>query len=451
MWNWVLITVNSLARRPSALGLVAMKAKKVWWSVTALVVTVVVGGTAALGVAIQREYSDLSHGEAATVQVPDNPLQPAQAQDVDIAALSARLDELGKNEGLANFGGQVIDSETGTVVWEKDADKELIPASSTKVLTAAAATAALDESHRITTKIYRGKDPKNVVIKAAGDVWMTNEQLDELADQIEKTGTQVEGVYIDTSAWAVEPQAPGWDPENVDEGFVAPMEPAMLYGGRIGATKGDVPRSHTPALDVAGELAKRLGTGTFAAGTVTDGAEELASVESAPLSERALEMVRHSDNVMAEAIARELADARGKHPSFLTGTQTTIDVLREHGFDVSGVDIKDNSGLSVDNRLSASVLAEVVNGAVKDPQLRPLTAYLPVAGGDGTLHGRYGESAARGFVRAKTGTLTGVSALAGTAQGQSGRVYAFAFVVNDGEILSARAAQDDLAAALHEF
>lgn len=225
----------------------------------------------------------------------------------------------------------------------------------------------------------------------------------------------------------------------------------MLYGGRIGATEGDVPRSHTPALDVAGELAKRLGTDKFAPGTVTEGAEELASVESAPLSERALEMVRHSDNVMAEAIARELADARGKQPSFQADTQATLDVLREHGFDVSGVDIKDNSGLSVDNRLSASVLAEIVNGAVEEPQLRPLAAYLPVAGGDGTLHERYGESAARGFVRAKTGTLTGVSALAGTAQGQSGRVYSFAFLVNDGEIMAARAAQDDLAAALHEF
>ena len=135
-----------------------MKAKKVWWSVTALVVTATVGGTAALGVTIQREYGDLSHGEAETVQAPENPLQPAKAQDVDFAALSAKLDELGKNEDLATFGGQVIDSETGTVVWERDADKALTPASSTKVLTTAAATLALDESKRITTKVYRGKD-----------------------------------------------------------------------------------------------------------------------------------------------------------------------------------------------------------------------------------------------------------------------------------------------------
>ena len=96
-------------------------------------------------------------------------------------------------------------------------------------------------------------------------------------------------------------------------------------------------------------------------------------------------------------------------------------------------------------------MTQLINGAVNDPRLRPLASYLPVAGGDGTLYERYGDSAAKGYVRAKTGTLTGVSALAGTAQGNSGRVYAFAFLVNDGDILAARKAQDALASALHEF
>ena len=186
-------------------------------------------------------------------------------------------------------------------------------------------------------------------------------------------------------------------------------------------------------------------------GSVAENAQEVASVDSAPLSDRAREMVRHSDNVMAEAIARELAVSRGKEASFEGDTQATLEVLREQGFDVEGVDIKDNSGLSEDNRLTAGLLAQLINGAVKDPHLRPLVSYLPVAGGDGTLYERYGDSAAKGYVRAKTGTLTGVSALAGTAQGNSGRVYAFAFLVNGGDIQAARQAQDALASALHEF
>ena len=424
-----------------------MKTKHVWWSATALVVAAAVGGTAALGVTLQREYGDLSHGEAQAVQAPEEPLRTAEPGEADLDALSAKLDELSKNKDLATFGGEVIDTETGDVVWQRDADKRLTP----KVLTAAAATLALDENEKITTKVYRGANEKNVVIKAAGDVWMTHEQLDDLAEQISQNIDQVDGVFIDTSAWKGEPQAPGWDPENVDGGFVAPMEPAMLYGGRLGTTTGDVPRSHTPALDVAKQLGERLGASEAGMGSVAENAQEVASVDSAPLSDRAREMVRHSDNVMAEAIARELAVSRGKEASFEGDTQATLEVLREQGFDVEDVDIKDNSGLSEDNRLTAGLLTQLINGAVKDPHLRPLASYLPVAGGDGTLHERYGDSAAKGYVRAKTGTLTGVSALAGTAQGNSGRVYAFAFLVNDGDILAARKAQDALASALHEF
>ena len=200
-----------------------MKAKHVWWSATALVVAAAVGGTAALGVTLQREYGDLSHGEAQAVEAPEEPLSAAQPSEANLDALRAKLDELAKNKDLATFGGEVIDTETGDVVWQRDADKRLTPASSTKVLTTAAATLALDENEKITTKVYRGSNEKNVVIKAAGDVWMTHEQLDDLAEQISKNVEQVDGVYIDTSVWSGEAQAPGWDPEDVDGGFVAPM------------------------------------------------------------------------------------------------------------------------------------------------------------------------------------------------------------------------------------
>ena len=112
-----------------------MKAKHVWWSATALVVAAAVGGTAALGVTLQREYGDLSHGEAQAVQAPKEPLSAAEPGEANLDALRAKLDELAKNKDLATFGGEVIDTETGDVVWQRDADKRLTPASSTKVLT----------------------------------------------------------------------------------------------------------------------------------------------------------------------------------------------------------------------------------------------------------------------------------------------------------------------------
>ena len=127
-----------------------------------------------------------------------------------------------------------------------------------------------------------------------------------------------------------------------------------------------------------------------------------------------------------------------------------MDVLAELGVDVQSLFIADNSGLSDLNRIPAATLAGLVARAAQEEDLRPLLGWLPVAGGEGTLYTRYSDLAGRGWVRAKTGTLTGTSALVGTAQGTSGTLYAFAFLVNNGDVTAARAAQDQLATVLHE-
>lgn len=428
-----------------------MKAKHVWWSTAALVTAGAVAATAALGVKIQRTYDHLDHGEPYTQAAPAALVQPVEPGDIDAAALKARLDELGKDKALGTFGAQVIDTTTHEVVWERESAKPLTPASATKVLTVAAATLALDENARLSTEVVRGAQDGEVVIKAAGDVWLTDERLDELAEQVKEHVSTVTRVAIDTSVWQGPDQAPGWDDDNIDGGFVAPIQPAMLYGGRLGEKTGDVPRSHEPALDVARALAQRLGTDKADMAAAPEDAEVIASSESEPLALRAQQAVKDSDNVMAEAIARELAVHHNAEASFEGAADATLDVLANNGIDVNGVTLKDGSGLSRDNRIPAGVLAHILDTAVASEDLRPLLGYLPLAGGEGTLYQRYPESPARGFVRAKTGTLTETSALAGTAQGTSGRVYAFAFLVNDGEVMSARKAQDALATALHDF
>lgn len=428
-----------------------MKAKHVWWSTAALVTAGAVAATAALGVKIQRTYDHLDHGEPYVQAAPETLVQPVEAGEIDAVALKKRLDELGKNEALGTFGAQVIDTETHEVVWEREPAKPLTPASATKVLTVAAATLALEEDKRITTEVLAGEKDGEVVIKAAGDVWLTEERLDDLAEQIKHTAGTVKRVSIDTTVWAGPDQAAGWDEDNIDGGYVAPIQPAMLYGGRIGEKNGDVPRSHQPALDVARALAARLGAGTADIAAAPAGAAVIATSESEPLALRAQQAVKNSDNVMAEAIARELASHQHAEASFEGAAKTTLDVLEHNGIDVNGVVLKDGSGLSRDNRIPAGVLAHVMDKAVAAEDLRPLLGYLPLAGGEGTLYQRYPESPARGFVRAKTGTLTEISALTGTAQGQSGHVYAFAFLVNEGDVMSARQAQDALAAALHDF
>ena len=127
------------------------------------------------------------------------------------------------------------------------------------------------------------------------------------------------------------------------------------------------------------------------------------------------------------------------------------DALADAGIDVTGVTLADGSGLSLEDRVPAGVLTAVVAGAA-DGSLDGASALLsglPVAGYDGTLFDRGDAETAPGTVRAKTGTLLGVHALAGTVVTLDGRLLAFA-VVADGSASeeAAESALDDVAAAL---
>ncbi|RNE49890.1 D-alanyl-D-alanine carboxypeptidase/D-alanyl-D-alanine endopeptidase [Corynebacterium alimapuense] len=425
-----------------------MSGKKLWWSVSAVIGAIVVASVATIGVATQQHYADLSHDPAFSVADSAPVLIPADAENgVDNAALAARLDQL-VTPDLGTLHGQVTDTVTGETVWQLNPDAPLQPASSTKILTAAAAIHELGLADVLTTEVVTGEEPGTVVIRAAGDVWLSNEQITELAEDI----GSAENVLIDTSIWSGDLLLPGWDALDVDGGYVAPLEPAMLYGARIDDTEGDVPRSHTPALDVASALAAEVGADTVAEGVAPADAEVVASTESPSLGARIGQMLETSDNVMAEAIGREVALHRGdlETASGAQATQATLEVLEENGFDTSRVELSDNSGLSTLNLITPSLLDDILHDAAANDTLRPMLAGLPIAGGSGTLTDRYQDLSGRGWVRAKTGTLTSTSALAGVVTAESGRVYSFALLSNGSNVTAARAGLDQFASAIRE-
>lgn len=434
-----------------------MSAKNIGVAVTGVVLAAAVATTAVFGVQVHDTYSELDHGTPFELAAPAETVRPlgadAQVADVDMAALNARLSELAQDPALGTLNGVVTDTTTGETVWEQRPDEALTPASSTKVLTSAAAILTLEPDHRLKTTVVAGEKPGEIIIVAGGDVWLDGEDLDELAAAVSAAVPEVTRVSIDTSAWTGEEYLPGWDPGNIDGGYVAPLQPAMINGGRIDAESGDVPRSHTPAADVAKALATRLSAEAGGVTTVPNTSQEpkvVATLESDPLSERLETMMQHSDNVMAEAIGREVAIASGTGTTAADATTATLNALKTAGISVDGVKIKDNSGLSEDNRIPPRVLSDILNAAATGKELRPLLNTLPVAHGEGTLYERYAELPGRGYVRAKTGTLTGVNALAGTVVGESGRVYTFALLSNDADILPGRMALDNFASALRE-
>ncbi len=397
------------------------------------------------------------------------PLSPG-APVPTAAAVAAALDPLAAAPALATLTGTVTDAATGTVLWAAGADTPQTPASTMKVLTAAAALLTLRLDDAAPTRVLATGTPGQVALVGGGDVTLSDQpvgspsyypgapRVADLVAQVQAAATTVTSVLVDTSHWTGPGLAQGWFGVDVAAGFTAPVQPVMLDGARREPLEPYSPRSATPALDAGRALATGLGlpSSSVTAGTAPDGARQLAEVSSAPLAVRAPFMLTTSDELEAEAIGREVALAQGEAPTF-TGTAAAISTaLADAGFDVTGLAGFDASGLSVDDRVPVRLLAQVLTAAAGDgphaAALAPLLTWLPVAGATGTLADRYGAtgsgSAGAGFVRAKTGSLTGVSGLAGTVLDTDGRVLVFALLSNGSSPADARPALDAIAATL---
>jgi D-alanyl-D-alanine carboxypeptidase/D-alanyl-D-alanine-endopeptidase (penicillin-binding protein 4) len=400
----------------------------------------------------------------AVVPLPDSAVVPTTPGMT--AALAAAV----ADPNLGNLAGRITDAKTGQQIWEQRADLPMQPASINKVLTTAAALLTLDRNARVTTTVQAADQtlmPGVVVLVGGGDptlsaapmgvpTWYRDAgRISDLADQVRKSGLVPTAVQVDTSLYTGPDMAPGWDPADIQGGDIAPIQSVMLDAGRIQPTTLESRRSPTPALDAGRALAMALGVDparvTFAPGPA--GGRQLASVQSAPLMERLLEMMNASDNVMAETIAREVAQATGRPMSFVGGVDAVLSSLSAINIDISGASLVDSSGLSVADLLTAKTLDEVVNAAAgsDQPALRPLVDLLPIAGGSGTLSNRFvgGDltKSPAGWLRAKTGSLTKTNSLAGIVTDFNGRVLTFAFISNNAG-LEGRTAIDALASKL---
>ncbi|CRK61128.1 D-alanyl-D-alanine carboxypeptidase [Alloactinosynnema sp. L-07] len=376
---------------------------------------------------------------------------------------------------LGTLTGTVIDPTSGQVLFAKNPSTPLIPASTIKLLTSAAALLAIPHAEQLSTKVVAGDKPGTVIIVGGGDATLSSlpagkasvypgaARLDELVAQVKAAGP-VDTVMVDLERYEGDFMAQGWDPRDVPAGHIAPIVPAMMDGGRADPTKAVSARTDNPARALAEAFAKRIGAKVPASALAkaTPDAKVLGEVKSAPMVELVDTVLQRSDNVLAEILVREVAKATNKEPSFAGGTDAVLDTLRSNGFDVAGVAMSDGSGMSTLDKITAALLADVLKVAAApdgaDPRtakLRPLLGGLPVAGGSGTLATRYQDPAAaggRGWVRAKTGTLgaSGVNSLAGVVLGKDGRLLVFAMITNGSDPGQAQPALDVVAATLRQ-
>ena len=139
-----------------------------------------------------------------------------------------------------------------------------------------------------------------------------------------------------------------------------------------------------------------------------------------------------SENNLAERLARLSSRAAGNTFNDAGVAVTFENLLVEHGIDPSKLVVKDASGLSKENRITASMLGQLMYQLHKDPNYALLYDSLPVAGISGTLRSRFLTTApnAVGLIRAKTGTLNGTVTLAGYVQ-STDREYVFVTLADE--------------------
>jgi D-alanyl-D-alanine carboxypeptidase/D-alanyl-D-alanine-endopeptidase (penicillin-binding protein 4) len=422
----------------------------------------------------QRELAERIEEVAGVLPAAGQVLAPASGGELPSEAALANalgpvLDDPALGPGAT---GSVIDITTGRELYADGAGSAMTPASTVKLVTAVTALATLGPDHRLETTTVWDAEHERVVLVGGGDTTLRSEDLRALAERTAEAlaADDVSADHVslgyDASLYATELHAIGINDN------IAPITPLQVNTGRLdGSEHGPAPRAGDPAAEAADEFAgylkeaKEAGVGVDGGpgrvGAAPEDAEALAVHRSAPLSTLVEDMLTHSDNDLAEALGRHVALATGNDADAGGLSRAVTRQLADLGLASArggeGVRIADGSGLDREGRVTAELLTGVLRLAAdpERPELRPALTGLPVAGFTGTLADRYdpdggtpsGEGA--GLVRAKTGTLTGVNTLAGTAVTPDGRVLAFAFMAGDTtDPVAAQAALDNAAAAL---
>lgn len=417
---------------------------------TAVVASLV--ASLALGIAGSQAAESLPPAPAPSVLAPV-PVVGSSAPVPDPAALTRLVRTAFPKTMARNAGIVVVDPATGRLLLDEQGDTLRTPASTMKLLTAASALVSLPMDTRLTTRVV--VQDATITLIGGGDVTLGRSRrtmpggatLRELAMQVARqVGAAPVTLQFDASAFAGPSTAPGW-PSGM------PRLSALSLAGDGGRNP-----ARRAAAAFAAEL-RRAGVVVSEprAGGAPADATQIAMVASPPLPQLVEHMLTESDNLLAESLAHLAGAERFGIADFTSGGRATLAAAKELGIALPpGTRIVDGSGLSSDDAVPSTALTRlltlVATGA--DPRLAPIASGLPVAGVTGTLSDRFStasQRAAAGFVRAKTGTLRTVVALAGTVEDVDGRVLVFAVLANDvRSVAKARGIADGFVSQLFE-
>lgn len=305
---------------------------------------------------------------------------------------------------LKNPSVILFDASTGEQLFESNGYAKRKPASTLKLLAGVSVAQYLDPEMRFQTSLALSDKTNSVVIQGEMDPWATFSAFN--AKRFGQTSLK----YLAYRAHVeLESQAG------------APVKKMTIYYNGIYDSEAKNMKVYLKSKKVYVILKPVT---ALEAQNLTS--EPLMNSASPTVQQMTHYFIQWSDNVLSDRLSRFAAKAAGFKGNVEGIAEVYASVLAELGIDSSKLVVKDGSGLSHDNRVSAKLLGDLLVKIYREPRFAGVIESLPDGGINGTLNERFIKTApnAIGLVHAKTGTLNGTVTLAGYIEAKD-REYVF--------------------------
>jgi D-alanyl-D-alanine carboxypeptidase len=347
---------------------------------------------------------------------------------------SQKIDDIINNSGC--YTGVVIYStKKEKILYEKNAEKLFTPASTTKLFVAAAAMYFLGFAYQFSTvlatdgKVENGVLHGNLFLKGTGDPSLSMANIKELLKVLAEKGIQqVQGnFYVDYTYFDTDPFAPGTTIDDLGERYFKPVGGLMIDDtaaviepiNRVEFIKEH--KLKNLYIDAMPLLRNTCATynvavnGDILAGQMPQDATLISEHKSDCLFALLQRCLKESDNTYANCLCKRIGSAYSQQIGSWDQGVRAIKAFLEKEVDInpSIIKIVEGSGLSRYNLITPCQLVQLLRWIYDSGQFEQFLELLPIAGVDGTLKTRLTDYA--GKIKAKTGTLGGVSVLSGYA------------------------------------
>lgn len=464
------------AGRGGILGII--RAHPTTWLISAIVVLFVGLGTGAVfaGIAVA------SNVEAPVVIETEEPIAAREVPETvadSVLLRTCSVADLTSDDRLKKLyvSATLLDSAEPVQMLSRRSDTAVRVGSVMKVYTAAAAIAVLGPDYTLTTTVVDGSVPGTIVLVGRGDATLSAlpsgtesyypgaAKISDLAAQalvkyqaahpdVPITQVILDATYWNPadnwdSSWARSEQTTGYHSEvtalQVDGDRADPTKSVSPRGTDPVATAGEAFVSALRAADPGGVLAEEVTTAT---GSASSSAAVLGQVSSQKVSVLIKQMLLDSDNTLAEMLARVVSKNSGLDGSASSLRSAIPSAVGSFGADTSGMVVADGSGLSANNAVSMTQVAEFMALVWEGENgLSYVRDGLSLAGVTGSLRDRFSgdNTDARGNVYGKTGWISTAYSLAGIVEASDGSLVAYSIsAVRDGITADTKSAIDNL-------